>query len=124
MNDPLVVSDEQQGRSGVSSEFDVGDLVTSVAGRDKAKIYAVVGFQNGRVLLSEGSRRTLKRPKKKNPNHVVKVGRLDRRIASRLTCRRAGDEEIKRSIGAFCDESTEDNGDLALTKDLRSREAY
>ena len=87
----------------MSSELEQGDLVRSVAGRDAGQVYAVVGFvEDGRVLVSEGDRRTLRRPKRKNRRHLVKVGRLEAITASRLQCRRARDEEIKKSIGDFC----------------------
>ena len=54
--------------------FTVGDAVLSVAGRDKTKVYAVVGItEKGRVLC-KGESRT----KEKNPDHLRYLGKLSR----------------------------------------------
>ncbi|GEM_PF-671537 len=51
-------------------DIHLGQLVKSLAGRDKGKHYLVVGFKNDRILLADGRSRTLSRPKKKNARHV------------------------------------------------------
>lgn len=47
-----------------------GTVVLSLAGRDKGKLLAVVGEEEGRILLSDGRERPLNRPKRKNPLHL------------------------------------------------------
>ena len=54
-------------------EFEKGQIVLSLAGRDKGKLLAVVGFENGRVLLCDGKERPLEKAKGKNPRHVQKT---------------------------------------------------
>jgi ribosomal protein L14E/L6E/L27E len=51
-------------------DFELGQLVKSLAGRDKDKHYLVVGFAEDRVLLSDGRCRPLNRVKKKNSKHL------------------------------------------------------
>ena len=51
-------------------EIKRGTVVVSVAGRDKDHLLAVVGTENGRVLVCDGTERPLRRPKSKNPIHI------------------------------------------------------
>jgi len=48
----------------------VGQVVRSIAGRDKGRFYVVMGFEGKRVLLVDGFNRKLERPKKKNILHI------------------------------------------------------
>ncbi|MFP4199886.1 MAG: hypothetical protein ACLFS8_00560 [Clostridia bacterium] len=100
-------------------DLQVGDVVRSAAGRDRGESYVVIGFSDGRVLLSEGRRKTLRRPKLKNPRHLVRVGRVDEALASRIECRRGRDEDIAEFVaihrrnGSFSNLDTEDNAGYA-----------
>ncbi len=49
------------------------DIVLSIAGKDKGNFYMVVGFDNGRVLVSDGKSKTKEKPKKKNIKHLQLV---------------------------------------------------
>lgn len=46
------------------------DLVQSLAGHDRGKIFLVIGQQGERLKLCDGRGRPLSRPKVKNPRHV------------------------------------------------------
>ncbi|MGN1195382.1 MAG: hypothetical protein ACI4SB_07845 [Acutalibacteraceae bacterium] len=48
-----------------------GRVVVSAAGRDKGRLLAVVGHDNGAVLVCDGKERPLKRAKRKNPRHLI-----------------------------------------------------
>lgn len=48
-----------------------GQIVCSIAGRDKNCFLAVVGEDNGFVLLCDGKKRPLSRPKRKNVKHIT-----------------------------------------------------
>ncbi len=50
--------------------MELGQLIKSLAGRDKGKHYLVVGFEGRRVLLSDGQFRPVNRPKRKNVKHL------------------------------------------------------
>lgn len=45
-------------------------MVRATAGRDKDGLYAVAGEQGGYVLICDGRRRPVERPKRKNPRHL------------------------------------------------------
>lgn len=52
------------------SEY-VGRVVLAEAGRDRGKLFCVVGADGeGRLLLADGKRRKAARPKAKKPGHV------------------------------------------------------
>ncbi|MFO7941707.1 MAG: KOW domain-containing RNA-binding protein [Bacillota bacterium] len=94
-------------------DLQVGDVVRSAAGRDEGEPYVVVGFSDGRVLLSEGRKKTLRRPKSKNRRHVVWVGRVDEALASRIECRRSRDEDIAEFVGIYRRNGNYSNQDTA-----------
>ena len=48
----------------------IGRVVYSRAGRDKAEFMAVVGCEGESLLLCNGKDRPLERPKKKNRKHI------------------------------------------------------
>lgn len=61
--------------NGKDMELIKGRVVISRAGRDKGKLLAVVGMENGCVLVADGKERPLARPKKKNPMHLAVTGK-------------------------------------------------
>lgn len=50
--------------------MEIGQLIKSLAGRDKGKHYLVIGIEGRHVLLSDGQIRSVERPKKKNMKHL------------------------------------------------------
>lgn len=51
--------------------YNVGDIVVSVQGRDIGERYIVLGFADDKVLVVNGKIRKISAPKKKNPKHIV-----------------------------------------------------
>lgn len=59
----------------MSLELDVGQLVVSTAGRDDGALYVVTGQAGpGMVLVADGRRRPMDRPKRKNTRHLQLAG--------------------------------------------------
>lgn len=54
-------------------DFQKGDIVLSLAGRDKGSLLAVTGEKNGLILVCDGRERPLERAKVKNPRHLEKT---------------------------------------------------
>ena len=46
-------------------------MVRATAGRDENGFFAVVGEKDGYVLICDGRRRPVSRPKRKNPRHLA-----------------------------------------------------
>ena len=88
----------------MSSKLQVGDIVQSIAGRDRDVHYIVVDVdhRNGRVCLADGDVRTLRRPKRKNARHVKRVGEPQKAaVVSRLRIGRAVDSEILVALEGY-----------------------
>jgi len=49
-------------------------VVKSVAGRDKNRLLVVVDATQERVLVIDGKERSVERPKRKNPKHIIHTG--------------------------------------------------
>ena len=58
--------------------LDKGCVVLATAGKEKGRAMAVVGSDNRFVLLADGRKRPIERPKRKNPRHIKSADfRLD-----------------------------------------------
>ena len=66
------------------------DVVVSLAGHDRGKLFQVVGAGEDRVLLCDGRNRRLENPKGKSPKHV--------RVAVRCATAPATDREIRKTL--------------------------
>ena len=52
------------------------DVVVSLAGHDRGRLYQVVGEENGRLRLADGRLKRLDSPKKKGIRHVRRIARV------------------------------------------------
>ena len=66
------------------SDFIISDVVMSTAGRDKGKLFYVVGTDPVFLFLANGKDRTLDKPKLKKRKHVQKVLRSETRVAQKI----------------------------------------
>ena len=80
----------------------ISDVVLSTTGRDKGKIFYVIGIEDDLLLLANGKDRTLDKPKRKKQKHVQKVLRSETRVAGKIL---AGDKvlnsELRRDLAYF-----------------------
>ena len=53
-----------------------GTVVKSVCGRDKKRVFIVIGRTDSALLVADGKLRRVSSPKAKNPRHVRPIGRL------------------------------------------------
>lgn len=72
-----------------------GLVVKAKAGRDKDQFFVVVGFSGKEVVICNGKRRTLLKPKKKNVRHLVLTSTVLR--AEELS----SDKKIKKALNKF-----------------------
>ena len=81
--------------------INISDVVLSTTGRDKGKIFYVIGTEGDLLLLANGKDRTMDKPKRKKQKHVQKVLRSETRVAAKLI-----------------------NGDKVLNSELRKELAF
>ena len=61
-----------------------GTVVKSVAGRDRKRVFIVMGKTEKELLVTDGKLRPVSSPKAKNPRHVRPIGHLTEAQAARL----------------------------------------
>ena len=93
-----------------SSDIRISDVVMSTAGRDRGKLFYVIGTDPVFLTLVNGKDRTLEKPKRKKRKHVQKVLRSETRVAEKL---RLGDKvlnsELRRDLAYLASEMQANN---------------
>ena len=85
----------------MEEEISISDIIVSTAGRDRDKLFYVIGTEGVYVLIANGKDRKLERPKRKKLKHIRFVTRTDSRIAAKL---RSGEKvlnsELRRDLAS------------------------
>ncbi len=78
----------------------MGQLVTSIAGRDEMQVYLVIGIKdNNLLLLANGRDRKMANPKRKNIRHVNVLKSIAKGMAAKLQSgKKVTDEELRQTI--------------------------
>jgi len=78
------------------------DIIESLAGRDKGKLFYVMDIEDNFVLIADGKGRKLENPKRKKLKHVRRVSRTETRVALKIL---QGDKvlnsELRRDLATF-----------------------
>ena len=91
----------------------LSDVVRATAGRDKDKLFFVVGMEDGMVFLADGKGRRLEAPKRKKLKHVRLEARRDCRAAVKLQSgAKVTNSELRRALAEFSAESGEEKGGM------------
>ena len=82
------------------NNISVGDVVISVAGRDKGKGFLVVEVKDDRLYLTDGKMRKVSGLKGKNPKHVKRVeSSALHELAERIRNKECvGNDKVKKAI--------------------------
>ncbi len=65
-------------------ELRAGGLAKSLAGHDKNGLYVVMGVEGEFAIVSDGRRRPVERPKRKNRKHLQVIGCWDEELGKKL----------------------------------------
>lgn len=85
----------------MKEKFSVGNVVKSVAGRDKGRSYLVVGVDENKLLVVDGRARKVNNPKRKNEKHLIMVSIASVDLAIRIqNGESVGNEKVYRVIKA------------------------
>lgn len=86
-------------------QVQAGQVVRSVQGRDRNRWYVVVDQDKaGFIYVSDGDRRPLARPKRKNPRHLLVYDRVISGIAGLSVGGRRGiDPDLKQALEEIAD---------------------
>ena len=78
------------------------DIVISLAGRDKDKLFYVMDIEDNYVLIADGKGRKLENPKRKKLKHVRRVSRTETRVATKiLNGDKVLNSELRRDLATF-----------------------
>lgn len=85
------------------SEIDLGQLVRSNAGRDKDRLFLLIGILDPvYVLISDGVYRKVERPKKKKRKHLQFIGLVDKEIGEMLEKgKKPSNEKVAQAINVL-----------------------
>ena len=78
------------------------DIVISLNGRDKDKLFYVMQVEDNFCLLADGKGRKLENPKRKKLKHVRRVSRTETRVAMKiLNGDKVLNSELRRDLATF-----------------------
>ncbi len=75
--------------------FEIADLVTPTAGREKGELFYVLTQDEAFLYLVNGKNRSLEAPKRKKRKHTKKLLRSETRVAEKL---RLGDKVLNSEL--------------------------
>ena len=80
-------------------EYNIGRVCVSRAGHDKGEIFMIIGLQNENYLLiSDGKRRKIDKPKKKKARHVICQKEYFPEIAQKISAGCITDSDISKAL--------------------------
>ena len=86
-------------------EISKSDIVISLAGHDKGKLFYVIDTDGVYVTLVDGKQRRVEKPKRKKLIHVRKVLRSDSKLAEKIrSCEHILNTELRRELAIISQE--------------------
>lgn len=83
-------------------EIGRSDVVRSLAGRDKGKLFFVIDTDGDYVLLADGKGRKLEKPKRKKRRHIEMILGTDSRVGEKIkTGEKVLNSELRRELAGF-----------------------
>lgn len=76
----------------------LGGVATSLSGRDKGRLYMIIGVNGEEIFLCDGKYRKLENPKKKNVKHVRLMPEFFPEIAERAGEGKDENSEIRAAL--------------------------
>lgn len=77
-------------------------IAQSLAGRDKGRLFFIIGTEDGYAYLADGKLRKLRKAKRKKLRHLRVAGQSDTITAYRIgSGEKVTDAEIRRALAVF-----------------------
>ena len=78
------------------------DIIHSDAGRDKGKLFYVLGVEGEFLLLADGKSRRVEAPKRKKRRHVLFVASEETRVSEKIKGEeKITNSELRKALAAF-----------------------
>ena len=86
-------------------EIQKSNIVRSDAGRDRGKLFVVLGVEGEFLLLADGKSRKVESPKRKKRRHVLFVASEQTRLSDKIKGEeKITNSELRRTLAAYRDE--------------------
>lgn len=83
-------------------EYEIGDVVVSIAGRDIGDLYIIMDLVDNYALLVDGRGKTILKPKKKKLKHIRPTGQKNVALREKwLSNAKVLDAEIRKTISIY-----------------------
>jgi len=87
------------------------NIVKAIAGRDAGSYFFVLATEGDFLLLADGKRRRLERPKRKRRKHVALVGESQSPVAEKIRSNeKITNSELRRAIAAVSSGNPDQEG--------------
>ena len=87
----------------MTMEMEKASIVVSSAGRDAGQMFYVLGREGEFLLLADGKRRRVEKPKRKKAKHVTFLCRGEGSVADKIRSNeKITNSELRRAIAAQC----------------------
>ena len=85
------------------------DIVRSIAGRDKEKLFFVIDTEGEFLMLADGKSRRLENPKRKKCKHTAFVARKDCPVSEKIRSEeKVTNSELRRTLAAYSEDGNPD----------------
>ena len=85
------------------------DIIQSDAGRDKGKLFYVLGVEGEFLLLADGKSRRVEAPKRKKRRHVLFVASEETRVSEKIKGEeKITNSELRKTLAAFGEDGNPD----------------
>lgn len=83
-------------------DIDRSNIVKSLAGRDRGRLFFVLDLEPGTVLLADGKVRRVERPKSKKVKHIEFIASGDGRVAEKIrNGAKVTNSELRRTLADY-----------------------
>ena len=96
-------------------EINISDIVRAMAGHDKGRTFVVVGKEGNMLLLADGKRRKIEKPKRKKVIHVRFEKKTCCVLSERIMDRQdLSNSEIRKILAVYNRDQEEIKGGMHL----------
>ena len=93
----------------MKESLSVGEIVQSLAGRDKGKYFSILKIDGEYVFIADGRKRKVSLPKRKKIKHLKKVSSVSEELAELIKSGKPiGNERLYRAVKTATEKIQED----------------
>ncbi len=82
-------------------QYEPGEIVTTLCGRDAGKLYIILGGNDRMLQLTDGKYHSVTNPKKKNRKHVQLIHEKNCEVVAKLEAGTLRDEDVKYALSQY-----------------------